>query len=56
VVGTCRNLTGSFKFNNYGTVTGCDDIATALRTSPLTIAADATNWRSYKSGIFNNCT
>lgn len=51
----CKVASGSFKFSSYSNTTGCDGIATALRKSPLSIAADASNWKPYRSGIFTNC-
>lgn len=30
-------------------------MATALTGRPISVAVDATNWSTYKSGIFNNC-
>ena len=54
-VQTCKVATGSFKISSYSNTTGCSGIATALRKSPLSIAADASNWKPYRSGIFSNC-
>lgn len=47
---------GTTKLNSFLNTTGCDGLAQALKTSPVSIAADASNWKSYRSGIFNSCT
>lgn len=53
---TCKLEGGSTKITGYQSATGCDAIANALRKSPLSIAVDASNWKSYRSGIFSDCT
>jgi C1A family cysteine protease len=35
---------------------GCAALQTGLYTSPLTVAVNAKDWQSYKSGIFDGCT
>lgn len=54
-VQACKLPTGTFKIKSYSNTTGCDAIGNALRKSPLSIAADASNWKPYRSGIFSNC-
>lgn len=53
---TCKKDGGAQKITAFSQTTGCSGIAEALKISPLSIAADATNWKGYKSGIFTNCT
>jgi C1A family cysteine protease len=55
-VQTCKIEGGATKITGYSQVTGCDAIANALRKNPLSVAVDASNWKSYRSGIFSNCT
>ena len=56
VAQTCKLDGGVTKITGYSQATGCDAIATALRKNPLSIAVDASNWKTYRSGIFSNCT
>jgi C1A family cysteine protease len=55
VKGACSKTTGEFKISGFTDVKDCKTLATALATRPISIAVDATNWSSYKSGTFNNC-
>jgi len=55
-VQTCKLDGGVSKITGYSNTTGCEGIASALRKNPLSIAVDASNWKTYRSGIFNNCT
>ena len=33
----------------------CNALANDVMSRPISVAVDATNWSSYKSGVFNNC-
>lgn len=46
---------GSTKINGYATATGCNGLASAINTEPVSVTVDATNWSRYGGGVFNNC-
>ena len=52
---TCNKTEGPYKFTNYSSQTGCDNLANAITGRPVAVVVDATNWSTYKSGIFKNC-
>ena len=52
---TCSKPTGAFKISGFTDVKTCNDLTNAVQGRPVSIAVDATNWSSYKSGVFNNC-
>lgn len=52
---TCKIQNGSFKISGYVDIKNCNDLANAVAQRPISVAVDATNWSSYKSGVFNNC-
>lgn len=52
---SCSKNGGSFKISSYASATGCAGITNAINASPVSVTVDATNWGSYKSGVFNNC-
>jgi C1A family cysteine protease len=56
VASTCKKDGGLQKISSFSQTTNCSGLAEALKKGPISIAADATNWRSYRSGIFSNCT
>ncbi len=49
--------TGSYKaeFAGLEVQPGCQQVADGLQKSPLTIAINARQLKTYKSGIFNSC-
>lgn len=51
----CAVATGSYKINGVAEVTGCANMENALTSTPLAVRVDASNWKTYKSGIFNDC-
>lgn len=55
VKGTCTIATGAFKISGYTDDKGCTALTNALTGRPVAVAVDATNWSTYKSGVFNNC-
>ena len=56
VQGTCKAPTGFFKISGYTEITNCNDLANALVARVVSVAVDATNWSSYKSGVFKTCS
>lgn len=52
----CKIDSGSYKISGYVDIeTGCDDLLTALSSTPVSVAVDASNWGAYRSGVFANC-
>ncbi len=51
----CAKTGGAFKISGYTDIKNCNDLANALNGRPVSVAVDATNWSSYKTGVFNNC-
>lgn len=51
----CRQGGGSFRISGYVGVHNCDDLATAILRQPVSVAVDASNWRSYRGGVFSSC-
>ena len=52
---TCKTKTGPFKISGYKDIKNCNDLASELVGRPISVAVDATNWSTYKSGVFSNC-
>ncbi len=52
---TCSKNGGPFKISGFTDIKNCNDLANALTGRPISVAVDASNWSSYKTGIFNNC-
>lgn len=44
-----------FKIKGYIAIKGCSELEFALATRPISVAVDGRNFRSYSSGIFDNC-
>ena len=51
----CQIDGGIYKISNYANVYGCSNFIKVIGTNTISSAPDATNWFTYKSGIFNNC-
>lgn len=51
----CRVATGNFRPFGVAEVAGCSEIEVVLKERPVAVRVDATNWKTYASGIFNNC-
>jgi hypothetical protein len=47
---------GSFKISEAVLISGCTELENSLSIMPIAVSVDASNWSSYRSGIFNNCT
>ena len=56
VQGKCKIPEGTFKVSGYTEITNCNDLANALTKWPVSVAVDASNWSSYRSGTFSNCS
>jgi C1A family cysteine protease len=53
----CQKQGGSYKPDyKHVEFNGCDDIKNGLYSTPLTVAVNALDWQTYRSGIFNGCT
>jgi hypothetical protein len=52
---SCKKNQGAFKISGFTDITNCNTLAVALTDRPISVAVDATNWGSYKSGILSNC-
>jgi C1A family cysteine protease len=55
VKGTCVTNSGAFKISGSNPDTGCNALATSIVSRPISVAVDARNWSTYKSGVFSNC-
>lgn len=53
--GTCRTKTGAYTIGSVKTSSGCSALQADIKTQPTSVAVDATNWSSYRSGVFSNC-
>jgi C1A family cysteine protease len=57
VTQTCKINNGTFKINSFVTVSNsCSALTTSIAVQPIAVTVDATNWSSYSSGVFNNCS
>ena len=54
VTGTCKTKTGVYRTFGVSQVAGCSEIEVEIQRRPLAVRVDASNWKSYASGIFNN--
>jgi hypothetical protein len=52
---TSKVCTGAFKISGFNNISDCTALEVNLKEGPVAVAVDATNWASYKSGIFANC-
>jgi C1A family cysteine protease len=53
--GTCVIKYGTYITNGVAEIAGCAAIEEELKRRPIAVRVDASNWSSYKSGIFENC-
>ena len=57
VKGNCLKTSGQFKpAYTHVEYNGCTEILNGLYSAPMTVAVNALQWRTYKSGIFDGCT
>jgi cathepsin L len=55
--GSCRSTMRSLNITTYNTASGtCTALINALTVQPIAVNVDASNWQSYQSGIFTNCS
>jgi C1A family cysteine protease len=51
----CKLDGGAQKVSGWVDVPGCTNLANALTKTPISVAVDASNWSSYKSGVLSTC-
>ena len=51
----CTRPRGEYTMTGVVEVTGCANMENALTTRPLAVRVDASNWKSYGSGVFSDC-
>ena len=57
VKGNCQKPSGDNKpAYTHAEFNGCNEILTNLYNAPMTVAVNAKNFQTYKSGIFDGCT
>ena len=52
---TCKKQGGSFKISGQSSASGCNGLTNSINASPVSVTVDATNWSTYRSGVFTNC-
>lgn len=54
--GTCMKTEGDYKaVVGVANVKECDEIRKLLDSNPVTVAVNAQDWQSYRSGVFDGC-
>lgn len=53
--GDCLFDGGNYKIHSVRSVKGCTEIYAGIGLGPLAVTVDAVRWRTYSSGIFNDC-
>lgn len=57
VKNNCQKETGDYKpVYKHVEFSGCTNIQNGLYASPLTVAVNAADWQTYRSGVYNGCT
>jgi len=51
----CKIDSGAWKLSSFVDTPGCDNLLNALSIQPVSVAVDASNWSSYRSGVLSNC-
>jgi cathepsin L len=51
----CQNSTGVYRTYGVSELAGCSEIDYEIQRRPMAVRVDASNWKSYASGIFNSC-
>ena len=51
----CKKDGGSIRISGQKSFTGCSGLSSGINSQPISVTVDATNWSSYKSGVFSNC-
>ena len=52
---SCAKNGGSFKISGQKSFSGCSGLSSGINSEPISVTVDATNWGSYRGGVFNNC-
>lgn len=55
VKGKCVTEGGNWKITGFIDIKDCNTLSNTIGSRVISVAVDATNWSSYRSGIFNNC-
>lgn len=55
--GKCQTKQGEYKIKSFSIVPkgNCNKLAAALAQQPVSVGVDATNFKFYTSGVFDNC-
>ena len=53
--GQCKTKTGPYKNKGMTEVKNCNSLSSAIGQRVVSVACDASNWSSYRGGVFNNC-
>jgi C1A family cysteine protease len=55
--GTCKINGGKSRIKSYSTIPdgNCSALQAAVAQQPVVVAVDASNWDSYKGGVFSDC-
>lgn len=51
----CAKDGGAVKLSGYIDVEGCDNLANAVNSRPVSVAVDASNWSLYRNGVLSQC-
>jgi C1A family cysteine protease len=51
----CQNNTGVYRTYGVSELAGCSEIDYEIQRRPMAVRVDASNWKSYASGVFNSC-
>lgn len=51
----CTRPRGEYTMTGVVEVTGCANMENSLTTRPLAVRVDASNWKSYSSGVLTDC-
>lgn len=53
---TCKNTTScTFRVSSFQTAKTCQELEAAIQKEPVSVGVDASNWSTYRSGVFSNC-
>lgn len=52
----CSRWRGEYTMSGVVEVSGCANMENALTARPLAVRVDASNWKSYTSGVLTDCT
>lgn len=52
---TCKKNGGSFKIGGQTSFASCNGLSSGINSHPISVTVDASNWSTYRSGVFTNC-